>query len=190
MGGGHPWPPPPDAAAKDGRRAEEGDGRRATPPAASAPASEPDSWHDATWSVGGTIGFKDMVLNLGEDAKKLTGKVSGTGSRTAAGLDLQAKFDLDKLQVGPREITELHGHVNKAAKSLLIRMEDLSGKAYGGLVTGTAQVKLVDPLEYGIRVDVEGVDLNELLNAGVRSMRVISRLEKDTSTVPPGLSCP
>jgi hypothetical protein len=156
VGGGHSWPPPPDAAARDGRPAEEADSRPAAQPA-----------RDSTWSVNGTIGFKDMVLNLGQDDKKLTGKVSGTGSRTPEGLEMQAKFDLDKLQVGPRIATELHGQITKAAASEVVQIKDFAGKAYGGIVAGIAQIRLTDPLEYGLRLDVEGVDLGDLINAGL-----------------------
>ena len=37
--------------------------------------------------------------------KTLTGTISGSASRQPRGLDVQAKFDLDKLQVGTREVT-------------------------------------------------------------------------------------
>lgn len=136
-------------------------------PAASKPTSSPAPEHDSTWSVKGNIGFKDMVLNLGQDDKKLTGKISGTGSRTPEGLEIQARFDLDKLQVGPRLATELHGQITKAAASQDIQVKDFAGKVYGGIVAGIAQIKLADPLEYGLRLDVEGVDLGDMINAGL-----------------------
>ena len=139
----------------------------ASAPAASGPASAPASWRDATWSVNGTIGFKDMVLNLGQDAKTLTGKISGAGSRTAAGLDLQARVDLDKLQVGPRIATDLHGQIAKSASGQVVQVKDFAGKVYGGIVTGAAQFKLSAPLEYGLRLDIEGVDLGDLIDAGL-----------------------
>ena len=139
----------------------------ASAPAASGPTSAPAPLHDSIWSVNGTIGFKDMVLNLGQDAKTLTGKLSGTGSRTPAGLEMQAKFDLDKLQVGPRIATDLHGQITKAAASQVVQVKDFAGKTYGGIVAGAAQIRLTDPLEYGLRLDVEGVDLGDLINAGL-----------------------
>jgi phosphohistidine swiveling domain-containing protein len=127
----------------------------------------PHAEHDATWSVDGSLGFKDVAVNVGQDEKKLTGKVTGKASRAEAGLEIQAKCNLDKLQVGPRTITDMHGTIAKAPASQVIQVKDFSGKAYGGMIAGAAQIKLTDPVEYGVRLDVEGLDMAELVNAGL-----------------------
>ncbi len=108
-----------------------------------------------------------MTVDIGQDAKTLTGTISGSASRQPRGLDVQAKFDLDKLQVGTREVTELRGEIAKGAASPVVEVKDLTGKAYGGIVSGAAEIKLTSPVEYGVRLDVESVDLNDMVNAGL-----------------------
>ncbi|HAU36304.1 MAG TPA: hypothetical protein DCX07_01120 [Phycisphaerales bacterium] len=130
-----------------------------------APATAPRP--GGAWSLDGSVAFREAVIDFGLGAETLTGVVKGVGGRTAKGVSLDAHVAIDRLQVGKREITDLTGTLLKHPSGSLIVLKDLSAGAHGGKVTGRAEFRLTDPLEYGLSLTVASADLGELFNAGV-----------------------
>jgi hypothetical protein len=119
------------------------------------------------WSVDGNTTFRDAVIDLGLGQKTLSGMLSGTASSTSAGLAVDANVNLDSVVVAKHRLTGLRGRLTKRPGNRLMRIGDLSAKTHGGRVAGFAQVRLAEPLEYGISLTVEGVRLDDLFNAGI-----------------------
>jgi hypothetical protein len=141
--------------------------RRAGGGTASAPASRPAEPSPAAWAVKGRADFDSAVIDLGLGHKTLSGSVRGSASQTAAGLAVDAGIELDSVRVAKQRLTAFRGRLAKEPASQLLRLADLSAKAHGGLVAGFAEVRLADPLEYGISLSVKGLRLEELFGAGV-----------------------
>ena len=114
------------------------------------------------------MAFDGAVMDLGFGHKTVSGKVTGSGGRTAEGLQLDARVALDRVLVGQREMTEVTGQLIKPAGNSRMRINDLLAKAYGGRLYGLAEVQLSEPLEYALSVSVEGVKLEGLVAAGRR----------------------
>jgi hypothetical protein len=133
---------------------------------ATAPATAPAKQPPALWHAEGWIAFDGAVMDLGFGHKTVSGKVTGTGGRTADGLELDAQVALDRVLVGQREITEVTGHLIKAAGNSRMRVNELLARAYGGRLYGLAELQLSDPLEYALSLSVEGVNLEGLVEAG------------------------
>lgn len=152
--------------------------RRDRPSAATSPASGPASpQRDISWSADGTLAFDGAVVDIGQDAKTLTGNMAGTASRTAEGLMIDAQVDLNKIRVGPQEVSDFHSRVLKSARSPLVRLDQISAKISGGMMAGTAEIKLTDPMEYGIRLEVEDIDLDKLVNPGISDPAKKSKIQ-------------
>jgi len=61
----------------------------------------------------------------------------------------------------------VRGKVVKSPGGLTVYVRDLVGDCHGGRAAGFAEIRLSDPVQYGVNLSVEGVDLTELLNAGI-----------------------
>ncbi len=119
------------------------------------------------WYARGEAGVNDAVIGLGMGNKTLTGKVSGKVGRNASGLAIDADLDMDEIGIGPRRITDVTGRATKAYTDDVLYIDDLLGKVHGGRLTGFAEILMDDPVEYGVNLSVEDIDLDDLLNAGV-----------------------
>jgi len=120
------------------------------------------------WYAEGTIGVADAVISLGLGEKSMSGHVTGVVGRNEAGLAIQGEVQLDRIHIGQRELTDLQCKISKAYASSMLHLDDFVGQTHGGRVSeGFAEIDLADPLQYGIRLSVEDVDLNNLLNADV-----------------------
>jgi hypothetical protein len=137
----------------------------ATAPA-TGPATAPAETPPALWHAEGWIAFDGAVMDLGFGHKTVSGKVTGSGGRTADGLELDAQVALDRVLVGQRAITEVTGHLIKPAGNTRIRVNDLLARAFGGRLYGLAEIQLSDPLEYAMSLSMEGVKLEGLVKAG------------------------
>jgi len=122
----------------------------------------------ALWSCQGTAEFTAAVLNIGQDPKTLSGKLTGTAAHGDKGLEIDAAVGLDALNVGPRTMTDLHGRIVKTPVRPVVRIEQVAAKLYSGLIAGEAEIRLGDVPEYAILVEVDDVDLSQLVNAGVK----------------------
>jgi len=139
----------------------------ATQPA-TQPSTRPASRQGWVWEVEGAIGFREAVMDLGAGPKTLTGSISGKGGRTDKGAHLDADVALQSIEVGrERKITDLSGKMRKTAGSAVAVVSDIAGKAHGGRVAGRAEFRLTEPMEYGIALTVDRIDLHDLVNAGV-----------------------
>ena len=64
---------------------------------------------------------------------------------------------------------ELKGKMIKEPGGSVMRLSELSAKAHGGRVAGFAEVRLADPLVYGMRLSVEGIKLEDLFAGAVKA---------------------
>jgi len=125
----------------------------------------------------GTISVLDAVVDLGLSSKKLSGSFRGSIRQTRRGMAVNATVQFDSIFVGSRKLTHVRGRVVKPATSSLVSLRDLQAKTHGGTLVGFAEIRLVDPLEYGINISVEAIDLNSLLNAGVTDPKKRLKIE-------------
>ena len=137
--------------------------RPSSGPASTAPAAA--EW---TWRLDGRIDLKGVDLDLAVGRRTLSGSLSGTAGRARSGLAVDANVLVERLSFGARTITGLRGQVRKQPKGAIVKISDLVGKCHGGVLSGFAEIRLSDPLQYGFRLSVEDVDLNDLLNAGLK----------------------
>lgn len=137
-------------------------------PAASAPASGPTTgpsrW--SKWALAGEVSFKDAVVDAGLGVRTITGGLAGKASGGGAGIAVDADVTLASMVLAGRELTDLRAHLAKGASSPLLRVENLIASTYKGLLTGFAELRLVEPMEYGLSLSVSGVDLREFVATG------------------------
>jgi len=150
-------PSPPPASAD-----------RAAPPAATAPAGP------GRWAVKGYIDLEEAKMDLlpagcATIVGPISGRIDGSAAWDPGGrrLAVNAEMDLATVGIGPRRITHVLGTIAKAPDTALLSANVRSAKVHGGRITGNAEVELTDAARYGIELEVEGVRLRDLLNAGV-----------------------
>ena len=136
------------------------------PPAAtsqpsSGPSSAPAS-AAANWNASGSVTLKDAVINLDFGAARATGSISGAAGHGNSGLDINARIELDSLDLPQRRLKDVGGRLVKAERSSMIRIEDLAAKVHGGRVAGFAEIRLSSPPQYGLSLSVEDVHLDEM----------------------------
>lgn len=139
--------------------------RVATAPAASRPTTAPAR---RTWHATGKIGLHGVSADLGVGYKSLTGTIRGLVGMKPEGLELQAEIALDSVALGSKKLTRLSGDLTKSPTSPVIRVTDLLGKVHGGRMSGFARLQGPEPFGYDLTLCVEGVDLADFLNAGVK----------------------
>ncbi|MCK4601384.1 MAG: hypothetical protein KAU28_02890, partial [Phycisphaerae bacterium] len=139
------------------------------PAEASSQPSEADGEDPhVAWAVSGTVELKDAMVDIGFAGKKFTGKISGTAARTGKELAIDADVAFESVRVGHHEIIDLKGRLLKGRRSTLLQLLDFSGKAHGGQLAGTVEIRLGEPLQYGLSMVVEDVKLEELFDAGLK----------------------
>ena len=132
------------------------------------PAGDGGAAAPLLWYAEGTFGVADAVVSLGLGDKALSGRLVGKLGRNADGLAIKGDLLFDSIHIGQRELTDVQCQITKAYASTMLHLDDFIGHTHGGRVSeGFAEIDLTDPLAYGIRLSVENVDLNSLLNAGV-----------------------
>jgi hypothetical protein len=137
-----------------------------------APTSKPASRWQFVWSVTGSGSLNDAKIDIGFGEKTLSGMVSGSAGDDK-GLVVDAQVALDSIVVGKQKVTDVRGKVAKKADNSLVRISDISAKSYGGQVEGLAEIRLDRPLEYGLSLKVQDMDLEKLFSAaGVSSKDV------------------
>jgi len=115
------------------------------------------------------IAFRDAIIDFGFGAKRVTGWVRGTGQDKGDGTGFSAEIALKQVDVGARRLTGVTGRVAKVPNAGVIKVQDICGRIHSGRFVGYAEVRLSDPVEYGLRLSVDGVNLQELCNAGVKN---------------------
>ena len=136
------------------------DTRPAVPP---APTTRPSDAPSLRWSAEGRVAFRDATVDLGLGHKTLSGTLSGAAAQTGKALAVKADIQLDSVQVGRQRLTQLRGRLTKDPRSQLLRLDDMFTKAHGGQITGFAEVRLSDPLAFGVSLSVDGIRLEDLL---------------------------
>lgn len=80
---------------------------------------------------------------------------------------LEGTASLSRLQIAGRDITALSCAFEKVLAGDVIRVSDIEGRMYGGKLAGRASIRAGDSTSYSMRVSINGVDLDKLVNARV-----------------------
>jgi len=139
-----------------------------TGPAATRPATEPG--RRTAWDLAGSIGFDNVMIDLGFGPKRLSGSLSGKGGKTSEGFSLEAGMELSRVKIGSQEVVDFSGQLRKSPHSRRIVIDELTARAHGGRLAGYAEVSLKDPLEYGVRLDVQDIAIEDLFPDGKASV--------------------
>ncbi|MHC4986741.1 MAG: hypothetical protein ACYTFO_11375, partial [Planctomycetota bacterium] len=120
-----------------------------------------------TWRAEGSVSLHEAQANLGLGQKVLSGTLRGVAARLEDGMGIRARISLDSIQIAGRELTDVTAELVKATRGNILHIRDLAGNCHGGRAAGFAEIRLSDPIEYGVKLSVENVDLNNLFNAGI-----------------------
>lgn len=132
--------------------------------AASQPATGESPARPAqSWSLRGTIAFKDAVVDVGFGDKTLTGTLKGTAEVDAGQFSLQADADIDSIEVGGPKLTKLTAKIRKAPRGSSVLINDIAGQLMGGRLAGSAEIKLGPPVECLLQLGVHDVKIQEML---------------------------
>ncbi len=143
---------------------------RATSPTTAALAA-------ARWQVEGSVTLRDANIDLGLGNRCMTGTLQGRVANTDQGLAIDANFILDSLSMSSRVISNLRGQASKAPASKELKIDDLTGKIYGGRLAGFLVIQLAENTMYDLHVSVKDVQLSELANGGVKDANQMIPLE-------------
>lgn len=143
----------------------------AAPPAASAPkavvpavAAKAESW----WKATGNIAFTKAKIDVGFGPQTMSGTLTkGTIGQIGEALTIAADVKLDGLQWKSHRLTALTGKIAKTGSRDVLRFEKVAGRLHGGRVTGPIDIRLGDPIGYTLSAEVQNIDLDKLVNAGV-----------------------
>ena len=127
----------------------------------SQPADSPAK-DSADWNLEGSVDVKDAILDLGFGPKTITGRIEGSGGKADDELFLDAEVELFTVMVGHRKITDLTGIISKEGSSQTIHIKELFGKTMGGRMAGFADIRLTEPLQYRLYLDIEDIRLEEI----------------------------
>ncbi|HUS93383.1 MAG TPA: AsmA-like C-terminal region-containing protein, partial [Phycisphaerae bacterium] len=141
--------------------------RRVLAPGAGPATAPADANEAVAWSVRGQVGFDRATIDIGLGHKTLSGSLRGTAAQSGQGPAVEAEISLDSVEVGSQRLTKLLGRLRKQPHSEVMRLDDLSARAHGGRVAGLAEVRLADPLEFGVSLSVDGIQIADMVNAGV-----------------------
>ena len=131
------------------------------------PTTQPADPAKRRWHTEGTLGFRDMHLDIGLSSKTLSGRLDN-GVANGLGSDLAVSGDLrlDRVLVGTILVTDLRAVMAKRLDQPTMSIRRIEGKVHGGKLAGTLAVTFRDPPEYQLRVEVDGIKLESLVNAG------------------------
>ncbi len=132
---------------------------------ASAPSTGKAGGRVVSWSAEGKIRFDRAVAAIGVGQKEFSGLLTGRVDGTSKGTDLAADMEIESIIVGKRKITNLEGKILKGPAASVVHIKDLAARLHGGVIAGFAEIKLTDPLQYGVRFSVQGIRLEELFKA-------------------------
>ncbi|MBL7132745.1 MAG: hypothetical protein ISS78_01475 [Phycisphaerae bacterium] len=131
----------------------------------SAPATAEAGGRLISWNARGKVTFNDAVAAVGVGKKKFSGSLTGLASGGSKGATLEADMAIDGIFIGKRRITDLEAKILKAVGTPVLHVKDMSARSHGGIVAGFAEIKLTDPLQYGLSLSVQGIRLQELFKA-------------------------
>lgn len=127
----------------------------------------PDGDKQIEWASEGSFAVTNAALDLGMDIEQITGSYTGKISSGAKGAMLNGKVEVDSMAMGSRKITDLTAGVSKPQTGDVVSLTGLNGKAHGGKLAGFAEIKLADDVEYGLSLEVDRINLDSLVNAGI-----------------------
>lgn len=151
--------------------------RKAASQPATVPASRPAAGGAVSWAVNGRVAFQDATIDVGLGHKRLSGSLDGAAAQRGGDLALSAAIDLDSVRVARQRLTKLHGRLIKKPGGQLMRLDDLSARAHGGQVAGFAEIRLADPLEFGVSLSMDAIQLADLFKADPAAKGARSEVE-------------
>jgi hypothetical protein len=123
--------------------------------------------HSADNGTGGVVEYsgallpKDLSLRLGLGFEHLSGAIRVEGKVSEGKHDFQGRAEFAAASIGGNTVRELRGRFEKHDN--LFSVYELTGKAYGGDVSGQLRMKLDEPVTYGMVADANALRLGELL---------------------------
>lgn len=134
------------------------------PSPASAPATAPATTRPAgNWLIDGRVIVDSATVDIGLGHKTLSGAVTGTATQMGQDLSVDAAIELDSVRVGKQQLTKLSGRLSKKPGGNMMRLTNLSALAHGGQVLGFAEIRLVDPQEFGLSLSVRELRLEDMV---------------------------
>jgi hypothetical protein len=160
---------PPDAEAK-ARQDARGPNQQAETGDRQSPddRDDPEPETRVRWSTTGMFRVEAAAVDIGMLVEQITGNFTGSIASGPDGAALAGKLDLASMAVGDRKLTQLTAGLEKHRQGQIVLLEDLSAKAHGGKVAGFAEIKLAKQVEYGVSLEVDRIDLDSLVNAGIQ----------------------
>lgn len=137
--------------------------RRRAP--SSSPATTKAGGRLISWNAKGKVTFNQVIAAVGEGNKKLSGSLTGLASSSPKGTNLAADMALDSIFIGKRRVTDLEAKILKGPGGTVVHVKDFSARSHGGVIAGFAEIKLTDPIQYGVRLSFQGIRIEELFKA-------------------------
>jgi len=148
-------------------------GPATTKPASTRPAGGES---EVSYDARGSISFRNAAIDIGFGVKVLTGTIKGEGGRTPKGMSLEADVICERIMVGQRKVTDVRGRLLKDPAGAIVHLKDIQGKAHGGRLAGLAEIRLADPVEFAVALEIEDIDLHDMLNAGIKDPKKKTRI--------------
>ena len=128
----------------------------------SSPATAAAGGKVTSWNAKGKVTFHNALVAIGTGRNTFNGSLSGSAGFDQKGSFLAADATADSIFIGKRRISDLEAKILKAPAGAVMHIKDISARCHGGALAGFAKVTLTDPPQYGVRLSVEGVNLEEL----------------------------
>jgi hypothetical protein len=123
------------------------------------------------WSATGSLTLDGVRVDFLGD-KAISGKLSGSAGRSGDGFSLDMELAFDSIEAQERKVEKLRARLLKRGDSPVMRLDNLSAKVHGGGVAGFGEIRLGEPIRYGINVSVDNLLLDELLGKGEKRSEV------------------
>lgn len=130
------------------------------------PGGKPAGATEWAWDIGGAVDLEGASIELGMGAKTMHGSITGSASRSPAGVGVDARISLHSLKGQDNKITAVQGRITKRPEAEAVTISDFSGTAYGGAIAGNIDLRLGEDLVYEVRLEVNGARLEELFDPG------------------------
>ncbi len=132
------------------------------------------SGEENRWDFAGRLRLRDAYGRLGLELRNVSGEITGTGSiRRDGAVLLDARADLSEAVLAGWHLENISAHILAARTdrevgpgSSLVHIQDLSANAYGGAVSGFAEIELPlgkKPVSYQMSVAARDVQLGRYL---------------------------
>ena len=116
----------------------------------------------AHWAVRGAVAVRDATFDLGLGHETLTGGLRGEAAQKGADLSVNALVSPGQRHPRGEAAHPTPRAVDQEARQRSASDPGPTAQAYGGQVAGFAEIRLADPLQFGVSLAVQGIRLEEL----------------------------